>query len=141
MVFDAIDLTVVDANRGALMVFGSTMADTLGRPITDWMVGMDGTRLAAMVAPIVRGEVEARTMVLAYRRPDGGTVPMEIAPGRRARGRDERRGRGRPRHPRPDRIPGRFQRLAEAEHARAAELNAVISAMGDGIVVCGPTAG
>ena len=127
VVFDAIDLKVVDANRGALTVFGSTMADTLGRPITDWMVGMDGTRLAAMVAPIVRGEVEARTMVLAYRRPDGGTVPMEIllqvaeledgTSGVVAVARDIR-----------DRIESqaRLQRLAEAEHARAAELNAVI---------------
>jgi signal transduction histidine kinase len=30
----------------------------------------------------------------------------------------------------------RLQRLAEAEHARAAELNAVIRAMGEGLVVC-----
>ena len=137
VVFDATDLTVVDANRGALTVFGSTMADTLGRPITDWMVGMDATGLAAMVAPIVRGEVEARTLVLAYRRPDGATVPMEIllqvaeledgTSGVVAVARDIR-----------DRIElqARFQRLAEAEHARAAELNAVISAMGEGIVVC-----
>jgi PAS domain S-box-containing protein len=137
VVFDATDLRIIDANRGALSVFGSTMADTIGRPITDWIVGMDAGRLAAMVAPIVRGEVEARTLVLAYRRPDGGTVPMEIllqvaelengATGVVAVARDIR-----------DRIESqaRFQRLAEAEHARAAELNAVISAMGDGIVVC-----
>jgi signal transduction histidine kinase len=32
----------------------------------------------------------------------------------------------------------RLQRLAELEHARAAELNAVIRAMGEAIVVCGP---
>ena len=76
-------------------------------------------------------------MVLAYRRPDGGTVPMEIllqvaeledgTSGVVAVARDIR-----------DRIESqaRFQRLAEAEHARAAELNAVISAMGEGIVVC-----
>jgi len=31
----------------------------------------------------------------------------------------------------------RLQRLAQAEHARAAELNAVISAMGEAVVVCG----
>jgi signal transduction histidine kinase len=31
----------------------------------------------------------------------------------------------------------RLQRLAQAEHARAAELNAVIRAMGDAIIVCG----
>jgi two-component system phosphate regulon sensor histidine kinase PhoR len=137
VVFDATDLSVIDANRGALNVFGSSMAETIGRPVTDWMVGMEPSRLAAMVAPIVRGEVEARTLVLAYRRPDGGAVPMEIllqvaelengATGVVAVARDIR-----------DRIESqaRLQRLAEAEHARAAELNAVISAMGEGIVVC-----
>ena len=30
----------------------------------------------------------------------------------------------------------RLQRLAQAEHARAAELNAVIRAMGEAVVVC-----
>jgi signal transduction histidine kinase len=35
-------------------------------------------------------------------------------------------------------VQGRLKRLAEAEHARAAELNAVIRAMGDGVIVCGP---
>ena len=34
-------------------------------------------------------------------------------------------------------VQGRLRRLAEAEHARAAELNAVIRAMGDGVIVCG----
>jgi K+-sensing histidine kinase KdpD len=34
-------------------------------------------------------------------------------------------------------VQGRLKRLAEAEHARAAELNAVIRAMGDGVIVCG----
>jgi signal transduction histidine kinase len=32
----------------------------------------------------------------------------------------------------------RLQRLAAAEHARAAELNAVIRAMGEAVIVCGP---
>ncbi len=33
-------------------------------------------------------------------------------------------------------VEERLRRLAEAEHARAAELNAVIRAMGDGVIVC-----
>ena len=78
MVFDATDLTVVDANRGALTVFGSTMADTLGRPITDWMVGMDGTGLAAMVGAHRprrgRGPNVGAGLSPLRRR----TVPMEI---------------------------------------------------------------
>ena len=35
----------------------------------------------------------------------------------------------------------RLQRLAQAEHARAAELNAVISAMGEAVVVCAADGG
>jgi PAS domain S-box-containing protein len=137
VVFDPNSLAVIDANRGALTLFGSTMADTLGRPVTDWMVGMDRDGLLGLVAPLIQNTVDARTVVLAYRRPDGGTVPMEIllqiaeldggTTGVVAVARDIR-----------DRIESqaRLQRLAEAEHARAAELNAVIRAMGDGVVVC-----
>ena len=137
VVFDPTDLRIIDANRGALTLFGSSMSDTIGQPVTDWMVDMDRLGLAALVGPIVRGEVEARTIVLAYRRLEGGTVPMEILlqaaeldggrTGIVAVARDIR-----------DRIESqaRLQRLAEAEHARAAELNAVIRAMGEGIVVC-----
>ena len=137
VVFDPNTLAVIDANRGALTLFGSSMAETIGRPVTDWMVGMDRDRLLTLVGPLIEGAVDARTVVLAYRRPDGGTVPMEIllqvaeleggTTGVVAVARDIR-----------DRIESqaRLQRLAEAEHARAAELNAVIRAMGDGVVVC-----
>ena len=137
VVFDPTDLAVIDANRGALTLFGSTMAGMVGRPVTDWMVGMDRGRLVALVGPLVLGTVDTRTVVMAYRRPDGSTVPMEILlqvaelesgnTGVVAVARDIR-----------DRIESqaRLQRLAEAEHARAAELNAVIRAMGDGVVVC-----
>ncbi len=137
VVFDPTNLTVIDANLGALKLFGSTMAETIGRPVTDWMVGMGRSRLAALIGPIVRGAVATRTVVVAYRRADGDTVPMEIllqvaeleggTTGVVAVARDIR-----------DRIESqaRLQRLAEAEHARAAELNAVIRAMGDGVVVC-----
>jgi PAS domain S-box-containing protein len=137
VVFDPTDLTVIDANRGALTLFGSTMAEMAGRRVTDWMVGMDRDRLLALVGPLILGAIETRTVVLAYRRPDGSTVPMEIllqiaeldggTTGVVAAARDIR-----------DRIESqaRLQRLAEAEHARAAELNAVIRAMGEGVVVC-----
>lgn len=137
VVFDPHTLALIDANRGALTLFGSTMAETIGRPVTDWLVGMERDRLVALVGPLVQGAVETRTVVLAYRRPDGATVPMEILlqvaeleggrTGVVAVARDIR-----------DRIESqsRLQRLAEAEHARAAELNAVIRAMGDGVIVC-----
>ena len=137
VVFDPTTLAVIDANRGALTLFGSTMAGVLGRPVTDWMIGMDRGRLLVLVGPLVLGTVDTRTVVMAYRRADGSTVPMEILlqvaelesgnTGVVAVARDIR-----------DRIESqaRLQRLAEAEHARAAELNAVIRAMGDGVVVC-----
>ncbi len=139
MVFEPTSLAVLDANQGALTLFGSTMAETIGRPVTDWMVGMDRDRLLALVGPLTEGTVDARTVVLAYRRHDASTVPMEIllqvaeledgTTGVVAVARDIR-----------DRIESqaRLQRLAEAEHARAAELNAVIRAMGEGVVVCAP---
>lgn len=137
LVFDPGSLVVIDANRGALTLFGTTMAETIGHLATDWMVGIDGRRLAGLVAPMVHGTVETRTVVLAYRRRDGTTVPMEAllqvveleggTTGVVAVARDIR-----------ERIESqaRLQRLAEAEHARAAELNAVIRAMGEAVVLC-----
>ncbi len=137
VVFDPTDLAIVDANRGALTLFGSTMAGMVGRPVTDWMVGMGRGRLVALVGPLVLGTVDTRTVVTAYRRPDGSTVPMQILlqvaelesgnTGVVAVARDIS-----------DRIESqaRLQRLTEAEQARAAELDAVIRAMGAGVVVC-----
>jgi signal transduction histidine kinase len=82
----------------------------------------------------------ARTIEVELRRPDGTGIPVEVRletvtldgspPMILAISRDIR-----------DRIQvrERLRHLAESEHARAAELNAVIQAMGEGVVVCDPT--
>ena len=137
VVFDPTDLAVIDANRGALTLFGTTMAGMLGRPVTDWMVGMDRARLVALVGPLVVGTVDTRTVVMAYRRPDGSTVRWRSC-SRSPSSRVEERAWWPPLGTSAigSNSQARLQRLAEAEHARAAELNAVIRAMGEGVVVC-----
>ena len=97
------------------------------------------TRIASaeLVRPIVEGQAEARTLLLRDDRTRW----------RRARWRCSSRASACPGEPlaalaiardvseRLD-TQARLRRLAEAEHARAAELNAVIRAMGDGVLVC-----
>ncbi len=88
---------------------------------------------------IVSGHADSATLSLDYLRGDGSTIAVELVlqpvqlPGGRlvilAIARDIR---GRVQ------TQIRLQRLAEAEHARAAELNAVIRAMGEAVVVCAP---
>jgi signal transduction histidine kinase len=102
------------------------------------MEGADDQAIERLVAPVRDGRVESRTASLHFRRGSEPAVPVEILlqrvelPGEEptfiAIARDIR-----------ERLEsqGRLERLARAEHARAAELNAVIRAMGDGVIVCG----
>jgi signal transduction histidine kinase len=88
-------------------------------------------------APVLDGRLESRTISLFLRRPTGGPRPVEVVLKRVdspdataalvAIARDTR-----------ERIDAqaRLRRLAEAEHTRAAELNAVIRTIGDGVIVC-----
>ena len=97
----------------------------------------EAARVPAIVGPLVSGERAATTVMLDYQRSDGKPAAVEVVlqpvdlPGSAraivAIARDVR-----------DRIEVqvRLQRLAQAEHARAAELNAVIRAMGEAVVVC-----
>ena len=92
------------------------------------------------MASVAGGATDARTITLELRRPDDSLLPVEVrleyvaldgAPARiLAIARDIR-----------DRIQAqdRLRGLAAAEHARAAELNAVSRAMGDGPGVCDRT--
>ena len=87
--------------------------------------------------PVLDGRLETRTVSLLLRRSADGPRPVEVvfkrvdAPGAPpslvAIARDTR-----------ERLDAqaRLRRLAEAEHTRAAELNAVIRTIGDGVVVC-----
>jgi PAS domain S-box-containing protein len=128
---------ILYANRGAVDQLGWTHDELLGMAPRDVITELDEARLAALVGPLVAGELGSRTVTVTLRHRDGRRVPVEVLlqyvelPGEAGRvvaiARDIT-----------DRVEAqaRLQRLAEAEHARAAELNAVIRAMGEGVVVC-----
>ena|GEM_PF-752912 len=94
--------------------------------------------LGRLVGPLLAGPADTRTETLRFRSATGTVIPVEVRlqsvpaaggePGRiLAIARDIR-----------DRIEAqeRLRAVAASEHARAAELNAVIRAMGEGVFVC-----
>jgi PAS domain S-box-containing protein len=125
-----------DVNRGALDLLGYRREDLIGMPFWTDVVGLDDAEAERLMEPVRDGRVEARTIHLQLRRAAGPGLPVEVLlqrvdlPGESglvaiARDVSERVD-----------TDARLQHLAEAEHARAAELNAVIRAMGDGVIVC-----
>jgi two-component system sensor histidine kinase BarA len=137
-VVDPSDSRIKDVNQGALALLGQSRDEVIGREI--WSLARDakGEPADHLIQPLVDGRIESRTLRMSLQGTDGA-IPVEILfqrvdlPGEPggvvAIARDVR-----------ERVDAqaRLHRLAEAEHARAAELNAVIRAMGDGVVVCGP---
>ena len=136
IVFDPRTFAVVEANRGATDLLDRPRDDVVGRSIVDVFRGADPERLAGHVAWLAQGGAETTTMMLDYVTGDERVIPVEVVL-------------------QPLELPGgtlvvaiardignrietqiRLQRLAESEHSRAAELNAVIRAMGDAVVVC-----
>ena len=138
-VVDPETLRIIEANRGATELLGRSREEIEDLPIGDLVRPVDAERLATQVAAVVAGQVESATLSLDYLRIDGSTIAVEMVlqpvqlPGGRlvilAIARDIR---GRVQ------TQIRLQRLAEAEHARAAELNAVIRAMREAVIVCAP---
>ncbi len=139
--FEPATHVVIDANRAAADLFGEARDGVIGRPLSQWMVDVDHQRLDDLIRPLTDGAIGSRTVTLAVRRADDRMVPVEILfqaidlDGSRslvAIGRDVG-----------ERIQAqaRLQRLAEAEHARAAELDAVINAMGEAVIVCAQDGG
>jgi PAS domain S-box-containing protein len=137
LVVDPETLRIADANRGATDLLGRAHEDLVGQSIIDVLRGADAERFAAHVAELAATGGEATTLMLDYLASDGTSIavevvlqPIDLPGGSRvivAIARDIRR-----------RIETqiRLQRLAELEHSRAAELNAVIRAMGEAVVVC-----
>lgn len=136
------DGRVRDVNRGAVELLGLDRPAIIGRRIWDFAADVGPATARELVRPLLDGHLDARTVEAVMADPargDGGR-PVEVliqrleipgeGPGLVAIARDMR-----------DRVEAqaRLERLAEAEHARAAELNAVIRAMGDGVVVCDDT--
>ncbi|HEX2753944.1 MAG TPA: GAF domain-containing protein [Candidatus Limnocylindrales bacterium] len=125
------------ANRGAAEQLERSVDDLVGSPIGEHLDATGTAALIEAMSDLTGGTTDARTVTLQLHRPSGSIRPVEVrleyvapdgAPARiLAIARDIR-----------DRIQAqeRLRGLAAAEHARAAELNAVIRAMGDGVVVC-----
>jgi PAS domain S-box-containing protein len=137
LVFDPATRVIDEANRGASELFGRSQEQLVGLTVDRLLRPPEAARLAGLVGPLATGDRDVETVRMEFQLPEGRTTtgevvlqPVDLPDGRRgivAIARDIR-----------DRIEVqvRLQRLAQAEHARAAELNAVIRAMGEGVVVC-----
>lgn len=134
--FDAESLELAEANRQATELLGLERDALVGQSLERIMGREDGLRLANLVHSKDLVAEPFRTM-LEYRRQDGTTVPVEVSL-RAVRGPDQSRTVIAVARDVGNRIETqvRLQRLAAAEHARAAELNAVIRAIGEAVVVC-----
>jgi PAS domain S-box-containing protein len=127
-------------NDGAVEQLGRSREELVALGPTAAIADLDTDQLRAVVAPLIDGSLESRTVTLSHRHASGRLIPVEVLlqhvdlPGTAgrivaiARDMSER-----------VEAQARLQRLAESEHARAAELNAVIRAMGDGLIVCDST--
>ena len=135
---------IVDANQTAAMLLGYAPNALPGMRFWDLVASAagrdrDGRAPVTLAGPVLDGTAPSRTVGLRLRHADGTPLPVEVLlqrltlPGEPvglvAIARDTR-----------ERVDAqvRLHRLAEAEHARAAELHAVIRAIGDGVVVCDP---
>jgi PAS domain S-box-containing protein len=147
LMFDPATGRIDYANQGAADQLGAPVETLVGTLIVDHLdepplAGDDPTRsaasLARLVGPLTAGPSDTRTETLRFHSADGASIPVEVrlqavaaTPGEPARilaiARDIR-----------DRIEAQehLRALAAAEYARAAELNAVIRAMGEGVFAC-----
>jgi PAS domain S-box-containing protein len=138
MVFDPATFVIGDVNRGACDLLRRTRNELIGHRIDDLLPPAETRRLTLIVRPLAAGERDMATVMLPYRLPNGATISVEVV----LQAVDLQRGGlgivaiARDISERIE-VQIRLQRLAQAEHARAAELNAVIRAMGDAVVVCG----
>jgi PAS domain S-box-containing protein len=129
---------IMEVNDGAVELLELTREELVGRRLWDLMEATEDKAVERLVGPVRAGRVESKTASLRFHRDSEPAIPVEILiqrvelpeeePTLVAIARDIR-----------ERLEsqGRLERLARAEHARAAELNAVIRAMGDGVIVCG----
>jgi PAS domain S-box-containing protein len=137
IVFDPATRLIGEVNRGACDLLGRPRAELVGHPVDELLQPSEAARLSGLIAPLAAGQQDVATVMMQYQLVNGQSIsvevvlqPVELPGGTRgivAIARDIR-----------ERIEVqvRLQRLAQAEHARAAELNAVIRAMGEAVVVC-----
>jgi len=137
IVFDPASWLIGDVNRGAAELMGRPQEDLIGLPMLDLLPPAEVKRFSMIAGLLAAGERDKATVMMPYDLPNGDTISVEIvlqpvalSGGGRgvvaiARDITER-----------IEVQVRLQRLAQSEHARAAELNAVIRAMGEAVVVC-----
>jgi PAS domain S-box-containing protein len=138
VVFDPLTLRLSYVNHGAIDQLGYSADELLAADATLLIEELDAIGLRGLVEPLVAGNLDARTATLSFHHRSGRSIPVEVLlqhvalPGEEGRIVAVARDIG-------DRIEAQanLRRLAESEHAKAAELDAVIRAMGDGIFVCG----
>ena len=121
VVFNPVSHVIEEANRGATELVGRTHDELVGTRYDALLKPAEAARLPAIVGPLVTGERAASTVMLDYQRADGQSAAVEVVmqpvdlPGsprgivaiaRDVRERIE--------------VQVRLQRLAQAEHARAA---------------------
>jgi PAS domain S-box-containing protein len=137
IVLDPASGRIVDVNRGAEVLFARERDAMIGLTLADLVRPPEARRLTGFIDQIAAGRREAATVmtevVPAGRPPMSVEVVLQplatngtswiVAIARDVTDRIE--------------VQVRLQRLAQSEHARAAELNAVIRAMGEAVVVCG----
>lgn len=128
---------VQGTNHGASKLLGRAAEELVGRPLSELVEASGSDTVDRVIRSVREGRSEARTLPLRFLRVDAPAIPAEVLlqrvellgepPTVVAIARDVRERLE---------VQARLKRLAEAEHARAAELNAVIRAMGDGVIVC-----
>jgi PAS domain S-box-containing protein len=136
-VFDPGTRLISEVNHGATQLLGRDRTELVGRRLEDLFPMTETARLSAVIDTLATGKRGVSTVMTDVKPAANPTVPVElviqrielpdgssamIAIARDIRERIE--------------VQVRLQRLAQAEHSRAAELNAVIRAMGEAVVVC-----
>ncbi|HEX8940456.1 MAG TPA: PAS domain S-box protein, partial [Candidatus Limnocylindrales bacterium] len=133
---DPLTLRFTYASRGALDQLGCRADQLIGRRIVDVAPELDEAAFRALVDPLMEGQLRSQTATTTLRRSDGTSIPVEmllqyvplLPEGGRivAVVRDIS-----------DRLEAeaRLQALARAERTRAAEVDAVLRAMGEAVVL------
>ena len=136
-IFDPETLRILYVNDGALEQLGRARDELIGMTPVAFTEDLTEEQLRELIAPLVDGSMRSRTVTLTRIRADGVRIPVDVMwqyietpdEGGRivgiARDISQRLDAER-----------RLAALAATEHARAAELDAVIRALGEGVVVC-----
>jgi PAS domain S-box-containing protein len=136
-VFDPGTRLISEVNHGATQLLGRDRTVLVGRRLEELFPMTETARLSAVIDSLATGQRSVSTVMTEVKPATDPTVSVELVIQRVelpdgssaliaiARDITER-----------IEVQVRLQRLAQAEHSRAAELNAVIRAMGEAVVVC-----